>query len=90
MHENQTQKPGNADHQGLKYPAWQVPLQELILEFDAGKLLERIQALEALITQRMQQLGSESDSHAERVALNDARSILRAIQREKLNFPDWK
>lgn len=90
MHENQPQKLNSAEDPGLRYPAWQVPLQELILEFDTGKLREKIQVMEALIAQRMQQLGVEGDSHAERVALNDALSILRVIQREKLNFPEWE
>jgi hypothetical protein len=40
----------------LKYPKWQTPLQELILEFDRAKLPEKVQQVEALILERLQQL----------------------------------
>jgi hypothetical protein len=40
----------------LKYPSWQTPLQEAILEFDPEKLAEKIQAVESLIFERLQVL----------------------------------
>jgi hypothetical protein len=74
----------------LKFPAWQVPLQDLILEFDREKLAEKIQKVENLIFERQQQLNQASDGHAEREAIYDALNIIRVIKRDKLGFPDWR
>jgi hypothetical protein len=91
MQEDKAIKPGSAERDGLKYPEWQVPLQELILEFDRAQLHQKMQRVEALIYDRFQQLQNGSGSHtAEREALNDAISLLRVIKRDKLDFPDWK
>jgi hypothetical protein len=91
MQEDQPTKPGPAERDGLKYPEWQLPLQELILEFDRATLHQKMQRVEALIYDRVQQLQEGSDGHtAEREALNDAISLLRVIKRDKLDFPDWK
>jgi hypothetical protein len=73
----------------LKFPEWQAPLQELILEFDREKLPEKIQKVETLIFDRLQQLRQGNDGHSEKQAINDALSILRIIKRDKLNYPDW-
>ena len=91
MQEDQPKKSSHVEHDGLQFPEWQVPLQDLILEFDHSKLHEKMQRVEALIYQRLQQLQENSDGHiAEREAINDAISVLRVIKREKLDFPDWK
>jgi hypothetical protein len=73
----------------LRYPEWQSPLQELILEFDREKVLERIQKVENLIFERLQQLPPGSDGDSEQEAINDALFILRNIKRDKLGFPDY-
>jgi hypothetical protein len=73
----------------LKYPEWQAPLQDLILEFDREKALERIQKVENLIFERLQQLPQGSDGHSEQEAINDALFIIRNIKRDKLGFPDY-
>ncbi len=72
----------------LKYPGWQAPLQDLILEFDREKVLERIQKVENLIFERLQQLRQGSDGHSERDAINDALFIIRNLKRDKLGVPD--
>lgn len=74
----------------LKYPEWQIPLQEAVLEFDRDKLREKIEEVETRIFERGQQLYQASDGRAERQALNDAVSILRIIKRDRLGFPDWQ
>lgn len=74
----------------LKFPEWQTPLQEVILELDHEKLTEKMQKLETLLSERFQELQRESGSQAEQQALNDALSTLRIIKRDKLGFPDWK
>jgi hypothetical protein len=74
----------------LKYPEWQTPLQELILEFDRTKLPEKVQKAEAVILERLQQLGQGKDGQNEIQAINDALALLRVLKRDKLGFPDWK
>jgi hypothetical protein len=78
------------DEEEFKYPEWQTPLQELILEFDSTKLPEKVQKVETLIFERLQQPRWRNDGHIEPQAINDARVLLRMIQRDKLGFPDWK
>lgn len=91
MQEDQPSKSGSLRSEELKFPDWQLPLQDLILEFDRAKLHQKMQWVEALIYDRLQQLHNGSGGHsAEREALNDAISVLRVIKREKLDFPDWK
>jgi len=74
----------------LKYPNWQTPLQEAILEFDHEKLAERIQTVETLMFERLQALSSDTDHQDERQALADAASILRGLKKDKLSYPDWR
>ncbi len=74
---------------GLKYPEWQVPLEDAIVESDLKKLPARIHAVETLISERLKQLDTSEDGGAEREAINTALNILRVIKRERLNFPDW-
>ena len=71
----------------LKFPEWQGPLQELILEFDPEELFEKIQKVEILIFERRQQLRQGSGGQSEQEAINDALSILRRIKRDKLGLP---
>ena len=74
----------------LRFPEWQVPLQEVILEFDREELREKAERVETLIFERVQQLNQESDGRDERQALEDGLNILRMVRRDKLGFPDWK
>jgi hypothetical protein len=90
LEDKQPRIPVDTGQDQLKYPSWQLPLQDLMLEFDRTKLREKMQSVEALIFERLQQLPDGNNSLAERVALNNALSALRVLQREKLNFPDWK
>jgi hypothetical protein len=74
---------------GLKFPEWQIPLEDAIVESDLKKLPARIHAVETLISERLTQLDSSKDGGAEREAIKTALNVLRAIKRERLNFPDW-
>ena len=78
-----------SDH-NLKYPEWQVPLREVILESDPAKLPHKIEQLEAVIFDRLQQLRTSQAASPEKQAIEDALNILRTVQRERLNYPDWK
>ena len=73
----------------LKYPSWQRPLQEAILEFDRETLAEKIQEVETLMFERLEELSSDPDHRDERQALADATSILRELKKTKLSYPDW-
>jgi len=68
----------------LKFPEWQAPLQEAILEFDPAKLQKELERVEALIQQRIQELCHSTDGHVERLAIQDALSLLRIIKRDQL------
>ncbi len=71
----------------LKFPEWQSPLQELILEFDSAKLPEKVQKVEAILTDRLYRLSQTGDGHLEREAIQDALNILRVIKRERPTIP---
>ncbi len=73
----------------LKFPEWQEPLKEVILEFDPEKLLEKIPQVEMIIFERLQLLRKEIDGHdseTEEEAINDALRVLRILRREKLGL----
>jgi hypothetical protein len=68
----------------LKFPEWQIPLQQAILEFDRAKFQEEITRVEAMIHQRMQKLAQSSESHDERVSISDALSLIRSLKQDRL------
>ena len=72
----------------LRFPEWQIPLQDLILEFDREKLPEKMHDLEVRILERLQLLADEKSNTAEQDALVDGLSILRILKRDKSRFPD--
>jgi hypothetical protein len=74
----------------LKFPGWQAPLQEVILESDCEKLAEKIEKVEMLLFERTQYLRQGNDGQAEQMAINDALSLLRTIKRDRLGWPDWQ
>jgi len=76
--------------EGLKYPEWQAPLQEVILEFDRKKLVEKVQQAETSISARLQELRGQRDSLEEQDAIAYGLSLLRSIKHDKLGYPDWK
>jgi hypothetical protein len=73
----------------LKYPAWQIPLQGAVQESDRDKLPGKIQQVEALIFERLQELQGSGDGVVERQAINDALELLRTVKHNQLNYPDW-
>jgi hypothetical protein len=56
----------------LRFPDWQGPLRELILEVDPEKLCQNIVEVERLISERRQQLWKSGDGIIERNALDEA------------------
>lgn len=74
----------------LKYPAWQRPLHEALVELDKEQLKERLAAAETVIFQRQQAIAHAPDHQEERHALQDALSLLRTLRQAELRYPDWK
>jgi hypothetical protein len=74
----------------LRYPEWQRPLQEALMESDKAKLKARVESAETIIFRRLQAISHDSNHHAERDAVEHALSLLRTIKRDSLQFPDWK
>jgi hypothetical protein len=64
----------------LKFPQWQRPLQELLLERDQTRLTRRMEEVERLISIRFLRLQNENDCIDERQALTDALSLLRIVK----------
>ena len=75
--------------QNIKFPHWQREFEVALLESDPQKLRQRVEAAEAAIFVRSQALAQSADRHAEQQAISDAMGTLRAIQVEKLGYPDW-
>jgi hypothetical protein len=65
----------------LKYPQWQEPLQEALIEFDPQKMRVKMQKAEAAIHDRLQAV-AESDQE-EREALSDGLATLHTLKRDK-------
>jgi hypothetical protein len=75
--------------QNIKYPHWQREFEAALLEGDPQTLRQRVDAAEAAIFLRSQALDESAQEHGEQQAISDAIQTLRAIQREKLGYPDW-
>jgi hypothetical protein len=67
----------------FRYPQWQVPLREAILEFDAERMSVKVQTAEKAIRDRLQVLGSENHDFHERQALTDGLATLEILKRRK-------
>jgi hypothetical protein len=76
--------------QETKNREWQAVLRDLKQETDPEKLSEKLQQVEGLILDRLQELYRKNDSGEEHEALQEALSTLRIVKRDKLGFPDWQ
>lgn len=68
-----------------KYPDWQREFEAALLECDPQTWRKRVDAAEAAIFLRLQGVVG----HEERRSIDDAIKALRAIQKDKLGYPDW-
>jgi hypothetical protein len=73
----------------LKFPDWQEPLREAILERDPKQLAEKTEMIEALIRERLQQLRTDGQArHASRSveeqALLDALNVVRIVLKDRV------
>ena len=70
----------------LKFPEWQEPLREAILERDPKQLAEKTRKIETLIRERLQHLRTNgevrnSSRSVEQQALVDALNVIRIVLR---------
>ncbi|HXN21879.1 MAG TPA: hypothetical protein VOA41_03945 [Candidatus Dormibacteraeota bacterium] len=74
----------------LRFPIWQKPYQEALLELNSKALPLRIAEAEKAISLRSRALAINPDGQQERQALDDALFSLLCLKREKPNFPNWQ
>ncbi len=72
----------------LELQTWQTLCQDALAENDPHKLLPLVMAAENAIFGRSQELMQSWDGRAEWRAMEHALVELRALQVEKLNFPE--
>jgi len=72
----------------LKYPNWQKPVQEALIELEKIKLKECIAVAEAAIYRRLEDISQGPDHQAERDAMDHALSNLRVVKKESLHLSD--
>jgi hypothetical protein len=77
------------DASGLPYPEWQKTVQAALIEVDEERLQQKVADAEAVIFQRLQELGNASDSNGERLALEEASRSLLVVKKEILKYPGW-
>ena len=65
----------------LRFPLWQHPLQEAMLELDHEKATRKIQHAETLVSLRFLEVQNQPNYQEERQALTDALSLLRILKR---------
>lgn len=75
--------------QTIKYPHWQREFEAAVSEGDPQSLRQRVDAAEAALFLRLQALAESAEGEQERQAISKAIGTLRAIQREKLGYPEW-
>ncbi len=68
----------------LKYPVWQEPLHEALVELDKSKLKSKIARAETAIAQRLQDVSKAAEDEAEIHALQDGLASLRVLRRVEL------
>jgi hypothetical protein len=67
----------------LRYPKWQIPVQDAILETSLAQFPEKVRAAEAKISERLRQIGQSNGDRHERDAIDFSLSLLRAIKQER-------
>jgi hypothetical protein len=63
----------------LKFPEWQRPYKEALLESDEKKLEAKIHLAEWNICRRLQTISADSNHHEEKAAIADALNTLSSL-----------
>jgi len=69
----------------LKFPEWQTPYQEALLESDGKKLETKIHLAEWKIFRRLQTISADSNHQEEKAAIADALKTLCSFKLSSLN-----
>jgi len=69
----------------LKFPEWQTPYVEALVETDQRKLVQRVDLAEMAILSRLEPIQSSSD-RVEKQAIEDALNGLTILKRETAEF----
>lgn len=83
------QREGTMTEDELKFPEWQEPLRQAILEQDSILLAEKMQKIELMIRERLQHMRAKNagcgfNQRAEEQALLDALNVIRIILRSRV------
>lgn len=70
----------------LKFPVWQRPYLEALMETDQHKLVRRVEHAETTILSRLQEIQNNSNQRVERQAIEDALSGLKSLKEETDEF----
>ena len=70
----------------LRYPEWQKPYHDALLELNPQKLVQRVNEAERAILSRLQEIRIGSDSRMEAQAIEDALNGLRVLKNETAKF----
>jgi hypothetical protein len=70
----------------LRYPEWQKPYCDALLEPNPQKLAERVNEAERAILYRLQEIRIGSDNRMEAQAIEDALNGLRVLKNETAKF----
>lgn len=74
----------------LRFPIWQKPYLDALIELNLKTLPQRVAEAEKAIFLRSRALAINPAGQDERQALDDALFSLRCLKRQKLNFPNWE
>lgn len=72
------------------YPSWQNEYEAALLEPEPEKLSARVKAAEIAIYERLQNISQSADHLPERQVIQEALAVLRVLQTDELNYPDWE
>jgi hypothetical protein len=70
----------------LRYPEWQKPYHEALLELNPQKLVQRVNEAETAILSHLQEIRIGSGSRLEAQAIEDALNGLRVLKNETVKF----
>jgi hypothetical protein len=70
----------------LKFPKWQQPYLEALMETDQDKLARRVDLAEMKILSRLREIQDNSNKRIERQAIEDALSGLTVLKMETVEF----
>ena len=68
-------------------PYWGFLYNDFVSEAQPSRLKARLEPLEAAIYERMQELAKDSDSHAEKLSIQEACDKIHEIKIKQLGFP---